>query len=1668
MVKKILSLFIIGTLIVPQYSFAGPGVIGGGSGPSPLPGAYNWRETVATAADLPAVAQEGEMRVVLLPPSVYQYNGGVWVCIAGGGAGGFAHRINDVDGDTFVDTELNPDEDYVRLGTNGSEIITITNAGNVGIGITAPVEKLDVTGNIHASGAISSGATITIDGSVNPGTINATTNINIDGGKLFINHASGNIGVGTTAPGAAVDVVGGINSTSNINTAGSVLADTLVEHTLNAGVTIEGTLLKDNVIKLSADMDANNKKISNLATPLTANDAVTKDYVDLLVSGISWQQPILSVLNFVTSEPAAPTLGDRYINSATGVSSVTGQAVVADHIYQWNGTSWTNYTPLNGWGVNNVATSYLMVYGVGGWFNLQSMMLHNDLSTIQGGNLTERYHLLSSTYGDLTHANAQLAQLKTTGTPSFVGLKVTTGNVGIGVSSPVVPLEMKGELRIDGSVSGYTGFISPAIAGSTSYVLPAAAPSASGQLLSTDLTGTLSWSSPQTTRLVYVDGNRSDSYTEAGTSLYPYKTIQAAINYVASLVTSNPYAIIIANGHYTENLTLESVNLTHISLIGQGIVRIAPAAGNALQSATNNANLATLHVEGITFDRPVVLTGAAATTAFTDTIFKDCNIVSNSAITATCINTLSLFNCYVEKDITLSNVSWINFDGGTYQGNLSMTADSTADVPNGGVAVSGIMNGLYFNGTPTFVIGGSGTITLGLNGSKIGGSGSNVTIPTGASIIAQSSYLRNNWTVTGSLTLRNSNVQGTLSGAGTITYDTKGDQYKAAGTTGQFQYNNSTFAGSSALFTDGTNVGVGTTSPSYLLDINGDARVSTLHYTLLDPAINVGIGTAKYLPKWLDTDTLENSSLYDDGLGNVGIGTSTPSNRFEVWGTDTTDDGNYILTGSVEGGYSGYGFGRIIGGTPTFTWGINTYLGEDDEFLYFYNGLSDSNPVVISEGGRLGVGVSNIVDPHAIFTGTGLNDLSASGTYTYRKTRVYQVQINATGTPDTFQFRTSFDGITFGAWSAAQNCSTSPVLLEYGVSIAFGATIGHTVSDVWQFTAHPQIPQATVEVVPSMFTGVYTTTNYTVPTPTIIDVTADSSTTVGNAFTMLPTGTTSALYISRPSKYSSIVFNIVTAGVGVTTVLEYWNGAAWATVVSFTDGTTNFTTPGEISFDCSLLTGWATHPTYGEYPMRLRSSTNVTTAPTCRTITPNSDYRFAVNSSRLDGLPSFAIDSKGRGILTTLPGSVSGTLDLQSYRSTATKFVNQPQSVGIGNDVLVAPGGGTGLDKAVAVGVSLNCYTGNSSAGGSGNVLLGNSSTIGSGNSNVLAVGSGLVLTAPASDCIVFGRNTTIASGNGNNVFGTSNTVVGADSVIMGKTASVSAGGSAVSLGRAASVTGGYGVAVGRTTVAGANAISIGGNSSASGTNAVAVGYAATTGVYTSSVALGREATATSNNQLMIGSAAYPLNLRLIAPAAFDAAKITGSINNYFQLNIQNASAGNSASSDIVATADNGDENRYYIDMGINSSTYNDVGYTMTGINDGYLYVKGDSGTGGNLALGTGSTGGAIKFHTEGSLAANEKMRITAVGNVGIGLTAPSEKLEVSGAVKVSGAGSVAELTPSDGTLNVTGSIAIPADKQVVIGDGATEGDWRISRDGNNLVVQRRESGVWVTKGMFT
>ena len=111
-------------------------------------------------------------------------------------------------------------------------------------------------------------------------------------------------------------------------------------------------------------------------------------------------------------------------------------------------------------------------------------------------------------------------------------------------------------------------------------------------------------------------------------------------------------------------------------------------------------------------------------------------------------------------------------------------------------------------------------------------------------------------------------------------------------------------------------------------------------------------------------------------------------------------------------------------------------------------------------------------------------------------------------------------------------------------------------------------------------------------------------------------------------------------------------------------------------------------------------------------------------------------------------------------------------------------------------------------------------------------------------------------------------------------------------------------------------------------------------------------------------------------------AQFSGNVNSYSQINFENISSGNRASTDYIATADNGNDTVNYADFGINSSTFDDpVNYAGYGPNDSYVHNHG-----GNLILNPESSGKTIKLMVGGTANADVISTVSSQGvfvNVG-------------------------------------------------------------------------------------
>ena len=112
--------------------------------------------------------------------------------------------------------------------------------------------------------------------------------------------------------------------------------------------------------------------------------------------------------------------------------------------------------------------------------------------------------------------------------------------------------------------------------------------------------------------------------------------------------------------------------------------------------------------------------------------------------------------------------------------------------------------------------------------------------------------------------------------------------------------------------------------------------------------------------------------------------------------------------------------------------------------------------------------------------------------------------------------------------------------------------------------------------------------------------------------------------------------------------------------------------------------------------------------------------------------------------------------------------------------------------------------------------------------------------------------------------------------------------------------------------------------------------------------------------------------------------------NNYTQIDIYNANTGTSASSDFIAYPNNGTDASGWIDVGITSSAFSQAAFSVTGQNEGYVFMSAPSGAGksGNLVIATDSTGSnnSIEFYIGGfssAKGANRRLLLTnAAANI--------------------------------------------------------------------------------------
>jgi hypothetical protein len=205
---------------------------------------------------------------------------------------------------------------------------------------------------------------------------------------------------------------------------------------------------------------------------------------------------------------------------------------------------------------------------------------------------------------------------------------------------------------------------------------------------------------------------------------------------------------------------------------------------------------------------------------------------------------------------------------------------------------------------------------------------------------------------------------------------------------------------SGQLYWDATNnrLGVGTVSPTDMIDVSGTLRVRTLNtasgnfvttnssgvlqqrtasQVLSDLTAVTGVGTSGYVARWISNSGLNSGILYDDAT-NVGIGTTTPSGKIDVrgnsyFGSPSTANSLYLRTGQ-----SGISETALRLRTDTSS---NLYLDAGNASVKVGNQSAD---VIISAGnGPVTIGNSatqTVANQYVRFTPANIERMRIDGT----------------------------------------------------------------------------------------------------------------------------------------------------------------------------------------------------------------------------------------------------------------------------------------------------------------------------------------------------------------------------------------------------------------------------------------------------------------------------------------------------------------------------------------------------------------------------------------------------------------------------------------------------------------------------------------------------------------
>jgi hypothetical protein len=777
-------------------------------------------------------------------------------------------------------TNITPPVNYFQVDYNNSNLFSITDAGNVGIGTTGPSQKLHVSGTIRQTGVTSALVKADANGDLlaatagtdyqapitNPvtGTGVATrvafwnsTSALSSSSNLYWDNTNSRLGIGTTAPSEALHVTGRIR--------------------------------------------------------VTTVDNGTGDFLTVSATGVITDRTAAQVLTDISAAPAS--------GSANYIQNQTASAQSAS--YRISGTSQavsyqtTTFNSLTTFGISldtfgSVIISVPTTY-TGGWARGTSY------TTAATTNIQASVGL----YGSNT--TAERLYMSFGATPwSGTGLFVTSANnVGIGTTAPVYKVDVQGSAIADSSVRVQGAFDINPLAGPPvigGFTLSAGTSLGVGQYyyFVTYVTAVGETSAGAVLSVVTTSGNTTVNLTGIPVSADPRVTARklyrttlgqssdaqkflATIsnNTTTTYVDSTPDASLTGNflQYYKVNTTSRYITVSGVQgmVIDTNLTALGRSAGAQI-IATNGAAVRTVLIgtsagQNITTGSANVIVGVAGgllTTGGSNALFGD---LAGYGLTTGYTNTML---------------------GGDGPGRFLITGYRNTIVGGGA-------GRFLYNGTTQFTTGADNTI-IGANIRMLTASDTNSVV-----IGYDARGLGSNTVAIGNTsTILTSIPYGNL-GVGTISPSQKLHVDGSAYITGAL-YDSTNSPGTSGQVLTSTATGTDWKSLSEITGVDGT-------------------GTANYVAKWSDTDTITAGIIYDNGTA-IGIGTASPSAKLDIQGTS---GGNIFLTKTVAGNQIFFvtdegqvGIGKGAYNYKTINGVLDAALHIDNQFIYNTGGRTNT------------------------------------------------------------------------------------------------------------------------------------------------------------------------------------------------------------------------------------------------------------------------------------------------------------------------------------------------------------------------------------------------------------------------------------------------------------------------------------------------------------------------------------------------------------------------------------------------------------------------------------------------------------------------------------------------------------------------------------------------------